>query len=108
MSYQWKISAMDYTVSQDGHTNVVNVVHWRVSKDDGGNSGGQYGSVGLVPPSGTFVEWVDITETIAIGWAKAALGTDRVTEIEADIDAQIAEKAAPTIGTGVPWLSVTD
>jgi len=101
--FNWTVSAMDYTVSQDGHTNVVNTVHWRVSKTDGDNSGSSYGTVGLEAPSGTFVEWDDITEEIAVGWAKAALGDEQVAATEAAIDAQIAEKANPTSGTGVSW-----
>jgi len=101
--FNWTVSAMDYTVSQDGHTNVVNTVHWRVSKTDEDHSGSSYGTVGLEAPSGTFVEWDDITEATAVGWAKAALGDDQVAAIEAAIDAQIAEKATPTRGTGVSW-----
>jgi len=101
--FNWTVSAMDYTVSQDGHTNVVNTVHWRVSKEDGDNSGSSYGTVGLEAPSGTFVEWDDITEEIAVGWAKAALGDEQVAATEAAIDAQIAELVTPTSGTGVSW-----
>ena len=101
--FNWTVSAMDYNVSQDGHTNVVNTVHWRVSKEDGDNSGSSYGTVGLEAPSGTFVEWDDITEDIAVGWAKAALGAEQVASTEAAIDAQIAEQANPTRGTGVSW-----
>ena len=101
--FNWTVSAMDYTVSQDGHTNVVNTVHWCVSKEDGDHSGSSYGTVGLEAPSGTFVEWDDITEDVAVGWAKAALGDEQVSSIEAAIDAQIAEQANPTNGTGVSW-----
>ena len=101
--FNWTVSAMDYTVSQDGHTNVVNTVHWRVSKTDGDHSGSSYGTVGLEAPSGTFVEWDDITEATAVGWAKAALGDEQVAATEAAIDAQIAEQANPTSGTGVSW-----
>jgi len=101
--FNWTVSAMDYTLSQDGHTNVVNTVHWRVSKEDGDYFGSSYGTVGLEAPSGTFVEWADITEDIAVGWAKAALGDDQVAATEAAIDAQIAEQANPTRGEGVPW-----
>jgi len=101
--FNWTVSAMDYAVSQDGHTNVVNTVHWRCSKTDGDNSGSSYGTVGLEAPSGSFVEWADITEATAVGWAKAALGDDQVAATEAAIDAQIAEQATPTSGTGVSW-----
>lgn len=103
MAHTWTVSAMDYNVSQDGHTNVVTCVHWRCSKVDGDNSGSSYGTAGLEAPGETFVEWADITEATAIGWAKAAIGTDEVTAIEAAIDAQIAELATPTVGAGIPW-----
>jgi len=103
MAHTWTVSAMDYTVSQDGHTNVVNTVHWRCSKEDGDNSGSSYGTVGLEAPGESFVEWADVTEATAVGWAKAALGDEQVSSIEAAIDAQIAEEANPTTGEGVPW-----
>ena len=103
MAHTWTVAAMDYTVSQDGKTNVVNTVHWRCSKTDGDHFGSSYGTVGLSAPSGSFVEWADVTEATAVGWAKAALGDDQVAATEAAIDAQIAELAIPTSGTGVSW-----
>ena len=103
MAHTWTVATMDYTVSQDGHTNVVTTVHWRCSKTDGDNSGSSYGTVGLEAPSGSFVEWADVTEEMAVGWAKAALGDEQVADTEASIDAQIAELATPTSGTGVSW-----
>ena len=103
MAHTWTVATMDYDVTQGDNSNVVTCVHWRCTKVDGDHTGSRYGSVGLEAPSGTFVEWDDITEATAIGWAKAAIGTDEVTAIEAAIDAQIAEQANPTCGTGVSW-----
>ena len=103
MAHTWTVATMDYDATQGDKSNVVTCVHWRCSKTDGDHSGSSYGTVGLEAPSGTFVEWNDITEATAIGWAKDALGTDEVTAIEAAIDAQIAEKAAPTRGAGISW-----
>jgi len=94
---------MDYDVSSGGKTNVVTVIHWRCSKIDGDHSGSSYGTVGLGVVGDSFVEWDDITEATAIGWAKAAMGDEQVASVEAAIDAQIAEKAAPTTGSGVSW-----
>jgi hypothetical protein len=102
MSHTWKVAALDYAVSQDGNTNVVHTVHWRVEKTEGEHTGSSYGTVGLEAPSETFVEWADITAETAVGWAKSALG-DEVAEIEAYVDAQLAEAAAPTNGVGLPW-----
>ena len=102
MAHEWSVVAMDYTVSQDGNTNVVHTVHWRVEKTEGDHTGSSYGSVALEAPGETFVEWADITAETAVGWAKAALG-DAVAETEASVDAQLTEASAPTIGVGVPW-----
>ena len=103
MAHTWTIAAMDYDVSSGGKTNVVTQLHWRCTKTDGDHTGSSYGSVGLESPGESFVEWADITEETAIGWAKAAIGTDQVTAIEAAIDAQIAESKTPTTGSGVSW-----
>jgi hypothetical protein len=111
MSFTWKVSALDYAVSQDGLSNVVNTVHWRCSKEDeDGNSGYAYGSHGLPEPdSSNFVSWDDLDEFTVLSWmtadmvAKADEGENPAMAIEASVDAQIAEKAAPTSGTGVPW-----
>lgn len=104
--FNWTVSSMDYNVSQDSHTNVVTIIHWRCSKEDeSGNAGSSYGTVGLEAPGESFVEWANITEEVALGWAKAALGDEQVAAIEASIDAQIAEQANPTRGMGVPWTA---
>jgi len=111
MSFTWKVAALDYEVSQDGLSNVVTTVHWTCSKEDeDGNSGYAYGSHGLPEPdSSNFVSWDDLDEFTVLSWmtadmvAKADEGEDPAMAIEASVDAQIAEKAAPTSGTGVPW-----
>ena len=51
----------------------------------------------------SFTSYSDITETQAIGWAKDALGSDEVDSIEANVAGQIAEKATPKQGSGIPW-----
>ena len=103
MSLNWTVASMDYTVSQDGHTNVVNTIHWRVSKTVGDYTAGSYGTVGLEAPGESFVEWASITAETAVGWIQAALGAEQVTNIEASLDAQLTEMSTPTTGTGVPW-----
>ena len=111
MSHTWTVSALDYTVSQDGLSNVVTTVHWRYSKEDeNGNSGSAYGTHSLgAPDANNFVAWDDIDESTVLSWMTANMvatadeGEDPVGNIENSIDAQIAEKATPTTGTGVPW-----
>ena len=105
MSYNWKVAAMDYAVLQDGLSNVVTNVHWRVSKEDeNGNSGSSYGTQGLpAPDPSSFTDWDNLDEFTVLTWATNEMGEEQVAAIEASIDAQITEKANPTSGTGVPW-----
>ena len=105
MSYNWTVSALDYAVSQDGLSNVVTTVHWRVSKEDeNGNSGYSYGTQNLpAPDPNSFTDWDNLDEFTVLTWATNEMGEEQVAAIEASIDAQIAEKANPTSGTGVPW-----
>lgn len=99
----WIISSLDYNVSEGGHTNVVNVIHWRVSKTSGEFTASSYGVAGLEAPGESFVEWANITAETAVAWAQAALGAEQVANIESSLDAQLAEMTTPTTGTGLPW-----
>ena len=105
MSHIWKVSSLDYVVSQDGLPNVATTIHWRVSKEDAnGNVGSAYGTQGLSGPSPhSFQAWENLNEAAVLAWLKNAMGAEQVKAIEDNIDAQIAEKANPTTGTGVPW-----
>lgn len=105
MSYTWKVAALDYAVSQDGLSNVVTTVHWTVFKEDeNGNSGSSYGTQGLpAPDPSSFTDWDNLDEFTVLTWATNEMGEEAVTAIQDSVDAQIAEKANPTSGTGVPW-----
>lgn len=110
MSHTWTVAALDYDVSQDGLSNVVTTVHWRCSKTEGDNSGSVYGSHNLpAPDPNNFTAWDDLDEFTVLSWvtadmvAQAAEGENPATDIENKVDAQIAEKANPTHGTGTPW-----
>ena len=100
----WTISSMDRAIKLDDKDNVVTTIHWRASDTDSdGNTGSSYGSVGVTLGSQSFIAYADIKESDAISWAKAALGSDQVTEIEANIAAQIQEVKVPTTKSGVPF-----
>ena len=104
MAVTWKVNSMDRDITQYGKVDVVTTIHWTASETDSdGNSGSSYGSVGVTLGSSSFVAYKDITEADAIGWAKDALGSDEVAEIEANIASQIAEAKTPTIASGVSW-----
>lgn len=108
MAVTWKVVACDYAKSLNSKTDVITNVHWEAidSETVSGkvHNGRRYGAVALdTSDLSSFVEWADVTEANAIGWAKAALGSDEVTAIETSVAAQITESKTPTSGTGTPW-----
>ena len=104
MAVTWNVIALDATKTVGSLSDVVTTVHWTASDVDGDHTGSSYGSVGLAEAvSGSFTAYKDITKDNAVAWAKAALGTDQVTQIETSIAAQITESKTPTKTTGVPW-----
>jgi hypothetical protein len=103
MAVTWAIGTMERDLVQGDNTDIVTILHWRASDEDSdGNTGSAYGTVG-VELVGTPVPYADITEEMAIGWAKDALGEEQVTSIEDGIASQISAKANPTTASGVSW-----
>ena len=104
MAVSWDVVALDATKTVGSLSDVVTTVHWTASDADGDHTGYSYGTVGLAEAdSGSFTAYASITKDNAVAWAKAALGADEVTSIEAGIAAQITESKTPTKTTGVPW-----
>lgn len=95
----WNVRSLERTLS-DGR---VGVVHYTVDarSDDEVYSTGAYGSIGLEGDVTT--PYADLTEEVCVGWVKAALGEEKVAEVVAALDAQLAEQATPTVGAGTPW-----
>ena len=104
MAVTWTIASMDRDITQDGKANVVTTIHWRASDTDSdGNTGSSYGSVGVTLGSQSFIAYADIKESDAIQWAKDALGTDEVKNIEDSIANQISLMKNPITASGVPF-----
>ena len=107
MAITWSIVQLDYAISLDGESDVVNNSHWQcIDSDDAGNQGRVYGSVGIPTDDITgFIPYADITEAKALEWTKAALGDEEVASIEANVAAQLALLEDPVEGSGTPWAA---
>ena len=97
-TFTYKIANLDRE-TKDGY---VNTAHYTISAEDGTYTAGAYGSLGLERPD-TLVPFADLTEDTVVGWVKDKLGADKVTEIEAQLQAQLDEQKAPTKAQGLPW-----
>jgi hypothetical protein len=99
-TFTWNIANLERETS-DGY---VYTAHYTVNavSDDGVYSSGAYGSLGL-ERGDTLVPFADLTEEIVVGWVKEKLTAEKVTEIEAALQAQLDEQRQPTKAGGLPW-----
>ena len=95
-TYTWAIANLERT-TKDG---IVYVVHWTVAANDGTYASSAYGSIGLEQPEGDVIPYADLTPELVIGWVQDKLD---VPEIEAALQAQLDEQAAPTKAADVQW-----
>ena len=102
MTTTWNIANLERTTA-DGK---VTTVHYTVDATDGTYNAGAYGSIGV--DGDVAVPYKDLTEAVVIGWVKDQLGPDKVAEVEAALDAQLKEQAAPTHAAGLPWALTPD
>ena len=99
ITYTWTIPTLEHEIADGG----VYIAHWRCSGvDDDGNSASAYGTCGFTPDveKAGFVSFDALTEEAVIGWVQESMD---VEALEAGLDAQLAEMAAPASVAGTPW-----
>tara|TARA_R100000234_G_scaffold36206_1_gene21530 strand:- start:48 stop:386 length:339 start_codon:yes stop_codon:yes gene_type:complete len=111
MAITWNVTSYDGKVTVGSLSNVITVLHWTAQDSETVGSGDSaevhngflYGCVELAEAdSSSFIELGSVTKDNLIAWAKAKLGSDEVTNIEAKIAAQITESKTPITFSGVP------
>jgi hypothetical protein len=105
ISYAWDVSTVDTYPTKDSNSDVVHNVHWRLTATDDTNNDADgnaqtstvYGSQGLDTDSiSSFTAFGSLNASKVQGWVEAALTADKVTELKAGLDAEIAAKITPT------------
>jgi len=105
IGYSWDVSTCDTYPSKSSKSNVVHTVHWRLTGTDDTNNDSDgnaqtatvYGSQSVSTDDlSSFINWSDLKASDVQGWVEAGLGSDEVTALKANVDAQIAEKVTPT------------
>ena len=105
LTYAWVIEQLDCYPEQDGETDVVFTVHWRLNAQDGEYGATAYGTVGVsYAPGQPFTPYADLTEAQVVGWVQAALGAEQVAQMEAALAANIAAQInPPVVSPPLPW-----
>jgi hypothetical protein len=99
--FTWKIAQLERETS-DGY---VFTAHYTVDANDSTYSAGAYGSLALERPEGDMVPFADLTEEIVVGWVKEKLTAEKITEVEAALQAQLDEQRSPSKAAGMPWIN---
>jgi hypothetical protein len=94
----WKVVNLERETA-DGF---VFTAHYTVDAKNSIYSAGAYGSVGFERPD-RLIAFSDLTEKVVIDWIKAALGEEKVNDVEAALTTSLDEQAAPTKAAGLPW-----
>lgn len=93
-THTWKAVSLDAQPSHDGHSNVINTVHWTLTGVDGEHTASTYGSVGVTyDADALFTEYDNLTEADVLAWVWNSVDK---TEQEANVEKELAELASPS------------
>ena len=104
ISYEWNVNTVDVYPTDEGHSNVIYNVHWRLNATDTqvdaeGNpyTASVYGTQALdTSDLSDFTDFDSVTSSQVQGWVESAMGTEEVQSLKDSLDANIAGQITPT------------
>jgi hypothetical protein len=78
---------------------IVTTIHYSAVKQDGDFTASTYGTVGL-EQGDTVIPFASLTEETVKTWLAEKID---IEAMEASLDAQLADKKAPKVASGLPW-----
>ena len=99
----WEINKLERDLS-DGY--VTKVIYRVKGLSDSEEKARATGEVNFVKPESLpsdFIAYDSLTSSTVLGWVTTALGTDEVTAIETNLEAEVTKVITPTTAPGVPW-----
>jgi len=104
ISYEWDVNTVDVYPTEEGHSNVIYNVHWRLNATDTevdaeGNpyTASVYGTQVLdTSDLSGFVDFDSVTAAEVQGWVETAMGEEEVQSLKDNLDANIAGQINPT------------
>jgi len=104
ISYTWDVNTVDVYPTDEGHSNVIYNVHWRLNATDTqvdaeGNpyTASVYGTQALdTSDLSNFTDFDNVTSSQVQGWVESAMGAEEVQSLKDGLDANIAGQINPT------------
>ena len=109
ISYTWNVNTVDVYPTDEGHSNVIYNVHWRLNAADNevdaeGNpyTAGVYGTQALdTSDLSGFIDFDSVTSAEVQGWVEGAMGEEEVQSLKDSLDSNIAGQINPTSETKI-------
>ena len=107
ISYEWNVNTVDVYPTDEGHSDVIYLVHWRLNATDTevdaeGNpyTASVYGTQVLdTSDLSNFTDFDSVTSSQVQGWVESAMGEEEVQSLKDSLDANIAGQITPTSET---------
>ena len=104
ISYEWNVNTVDVYPTDEGQTDVIYNVHWRLNATDTqvdaqGNpyTASVYGTQALdTSDLSGFINFDSVTASEVQGWVESAMGEEQVQSLKDSLDANIAGQITPT------------
>jgi hypothetical protein len=104
ISYNWNVNTVDVYPTDEGQTDVIYNVHWRLNATDTqvdaeGNpyTASVYGTQVLdTSDLSGFIDFDSVTSAEVQGWVESAMGEEQVQTYKDSLDANIAGQITPT------------
>ncbi|MDC1277619.1 hypothetical protein N8Z43_02760 [Gammaproteobacteria bacterium] len=109
ISYNWDVNTVDVYPTDEGQTDVIYNVHWRLNAvdtqvDAEGNpyTASVYGTQNLdTSDLSGFIDFDSVTAAEVQGWVESAMGEEKVQSLKDGLDANIAGQITPTSVTKI-------
>ena len=101
-TYTWDFPALDTAPSEDGLSDVIKTIHWRITAvDDNGITASSYGTASPELDPDNFVAFNSVTKDWCKEKVLASLGQTEA-DLQANLDTRIDNLANPPIVQKVP------
>ncbi len=101
ITYTWDTKTVDTYPTKSGKSDVIFKVYWKLEgvDDTAEKNSSLTTGVAEIDTSdlSSFTEFADLKESDVIGWVEDILGTDSINNYKTRIEAEIQEKATPTV-----------
>tara|TARA_R100000541_G_scaffold50025_1_gene57211 strand:- start:114 stop:446 length:333 start_codon:yes stop_codon:yes gene_type:complete len=101
ITYTWDTKSVDTYPTKSGKSDVIFKVYWKLEGVDDTSEKNSSSSTGVAEIDtsdlSSFTEFADLKESDVTGWIEDILATDEINNYKTRIEAEIEEKATPTV-----------